>query len=558
MNTFGQVFQRAWRLLRISQILLLHGLDEIVFSVPLLRRYRFLLALNPLSWFYRPQGSRGERLRRAMEALGPTFIKFGQLLSTRRDLLPGDIADELARLQDAVPPFPSAEARIIIEQSLGRPVAEIFRDFDDTPVAAASIAQVHIAHLHDGQEVAVKIRRPGIERLIEQDLSILTLLADLAERYSHEGRRLRAQRVVAEYAKVIRGELDLLREAANASQLRRNFADHQDLLHVPAVHWDYCSQAVFVMERVYGIPINQRQALADAGADFDLLSRRAAEIFFRQVFENAYFHADMHPGNIFIEPATGRFIAVDFGIMGSLDQDSQHYLAENLVAFLRRDYRRVAEAHVEAGWVPPDTAVQDFEAAIRAIAEPIFERPLNEISIAHLLLRLFQTTRQFNMQTQPQLLLLQKTLVNVEGIARDFNPALNIWSIAEPMLAQWMNRQRGPQGWLRALREQAPKWGQSIPRLPNLLHTVLDQAANGQLQLQFQSSQLELLRLEIRQGVRRLFSACIGSALLIAATITQTQDSVGLAWWDVPVLSWILGGLGLSLLLYAWLQGQSS
>jgi ubiquinone biosynthesis protein len=386
-----------------------------------------------MSWLGpKPQGSFAERLRKALETLGPTFIKLGQMLSTRRDLLPDHITQELAKLQDSVPPFPPEEAQKIIETALNKPIAALFSEFTTKPAAAASIAQVHFGVLLDGREVAIKVRRPGLRRIIDQDLAILALLADLAERYSQEGRRLRVRAVVAEYAKTLRGELDLLREAANASQLRRNFAAEPDLLYVPEIYWDYCSDSVLVMERIHGIPISQLDTLRAAGINFDQLSRRAAEIFFRQVFRDAYFHADMHPGNIFIDPANGRFIAVDFGIMGSLDDASQHYLAENMIAFFQRDYRRVAEAHVEAGWVPPDTNVQDFESAIRAIAEPVFEKPLNEISVANLLLRLFQTTRAFQMQTQPQLLLLQKTLVNVEGIARDFNPALNMWEVATP------------------------------------------------------------------------------------------------------------------------------
>ncbi|MDD5577628.1 MAG: AarF/UbiB family protein, partial [Acidithiobacillus sp.] len=392
-----QSFLRFVRTLHITRVLVRYRLDEVLYFLPLLKPYQAVLRLNPMTWLApRPQGSFAERLREALETLGPTFIKLGQMLSTRRDLLPDYITQELAKLQDAVPPFPSNVARQIIEAALGKTLDAIFSRFDDQPAAAASIAQVHFGQLLDGREVAIKVRRPGLQWIIDQDLAILALLADLAERYSQEGRRLRVRAVVAEYAKIIRGELDLLREAANASQLRRNFAAEPELLYVPEIYWDYCASPVLVMERIYGIPIGQREALHDAGIDFDQLSRRAAEIFFRQVFRDAYFHADMHPGNIFIDPKNGRFIAVDFGIMGSLDDASQHYLAENMVAFFRRDYRRVAEAHVEAGWVPADTNVQDFETAIRAIAEPVFEKPLNEISVASLLLRLFQTTRAFH------------------------------------------------------------------------------------------------------------------------------------------------------------------
>ncbi len=547
-------FQRAMRLLRIVRVLVKHGLDEWIFSVPVLRPYRFVLALNPIYWVERrTEGSIGQRLRLALVELGPTFVKLGQVLSTRRDLLPDEITRELALLQDAVPPFPSETALVILSQSLQRPLEEVFSDFQSEPAAAASIAQVHFAHLRDGREVAVKIRRPGIETIIEQDLSILAFLADLLERYTAEGRRLRTRAVVQEYAKTLVGELDLLREAANASQLRRNFAEFPELLYVPQIHWEYCSQSVLVMERIYGIPVSHYEELAEAGIDFDQLSRRAAEIFFRQVFSDAFFHADMHPGNIFIDPVNGRFIAVDFGIMGTLDKESQHYLAENMSAFFERDYYRLALAHIEAGWVPPDTNVQDFETALRAIAEPIFERPLNEISVGNLLLRLFQTTRQFNMQTQPQLLLLQKTLVNVEGIARNFNPHLNIWEIGAPLLSTWMNQQRGPLAWLREFRDAAPRWGLNLPHIPNLLHAALDQAVHGQLQVRASSIQTADLQTELRIGLHRVFMGVVGVGLIIAAFVAahllrnEFNTVAGLPW-----AAWILGLFGSYTLYRVW------
>ncbi|MHB1203354.1 MAG: ubiquinone biosynthesis regulatory protein kinase UbiB [Acidithiobacillus sp.] len=551
-----QTFFRLTRSLRITHVLVRYRLDEVLYFLPILRPYRAFLRLNPMTWIApRPAGTFPERLRQALEVLGPTFIKLGQMLSTRRDLLPDDITLELAKLQDAVPPFSAAEARCIIEKSLGQPLEEIFSEFEEEAAAAASIAQVHFARLKDGRATAVKVRRPHLERVIEQDLAILGFLADLAERYSQEGRRLRVRAVVAEYAKTIRGELDLLREAANASQLRRNFLAEPELLYVPEVYWDYCSSQVMVMERIYGIPIGQRDALAKAGIDFDQLSRRAAEIFFRQVFRDAYFHADMHPGNIFIDPNNGRFIAVDFGIMGSLDDASQHYLAENMVAFFRRDYRRVAEAHVEAGWVPPDTNVQDFEAAIRAIAEPVFERPLNEISVANLLLRLFQTTRAFHMQTQPQLLLLQKTLVNVEGIARDFNPKLNIWEVATPLLSDWLNRQRGPRGWWMELKRYFPQWGLALPELPVLLHGILRQVQQGELPLVIRNQDLEGIRQELQRGLRRLVFGIGGTFLLVGIGVMAAVDhELGTVIAGLPFWLWLIG---LPLVLWGgmtWLQ----
>ncbi|WP_414040238.1 ubiquinone biosynthesis regulatory protein kinase UbiB [Acidithiobacillus sp. M4-SHS-6] len=551
-----QSLLRFVRTLHITRVLVRYRLDEVLYFLPILKPYRTVLRLSPMSWLGpKPQGDFAERLRQALETLGPTFIKLGQMLSTRRDLLPDYITQELAKLQDAVPPFSSEEARKIIEAALGKPVPSIFAEFDPQPAAAASIAQVHFGVLKDGREVAIKVRRPGLRRVIDQDLAILGLLADLAERYSQEGRRLRVRAVVAEYAKTLRGELDLLREAANASQLRRNFAAEPNLLYVPEIYWDFCSSAVLVMERIYGIPIGQMDALRKAGINFDQLSRRAAEIFFRQVFRDAYFHADMHPGNIFIDPQNGRFIAVDFGIMGSLDDASQHYLAENMVAFFQRDYRRVAEAHVEAGWVPPDTNVQDFEAAIRAIAEPVFEKPLNEISVANLLLRLFQTTRAFQMQTQPQLLLLQKTLVNVEGIARDFNPALNMWEVATPLLREWLSRQRGPRGWWTEMQRHFPEWGLVLPEMPVLLHNILRQTQQGELPLVIRNQDLDGIRQELRRGMLRLSFGVSGTFIVIGigimAALTHKLD---FAILDLPLWAWLILLPALSWIAIHWVS----
>ncbi|MBU2761833.1 ubiquinone biosynthesis regulatory protein kinase UbiB [Acidithiobacillus sulfurivorans] len=537
-----QSLLRFVRTLHITRVLVRYRLDEVLYFLPILKPYQAILRLSPMSWLGpKPQGDFAERLRQALETLGPTFIKLGQMLSTRRDLLPDYITQELAKLQDAVPPFPSEEACKIIESALGKPINTVFSEFHSKPAAAASIAQVHFGVLQDGREVAIKVRRPGLRRIIDQDLAILGLLADLAERYSQEGRRLRIRAVVAEYAKTLRGELDLLREAANASQLRRNFAADPDLLYIPEIYWDYCSSSVLVMERIYGIPIGQLDALRAAGINFDQLSRRAADIFFRQVFRDAYFHADMHPGNIFIDPQSGRFIAVDFGIMGSLDDASQHYLAENMIAFFQRDYRRVAEAHVEAGWVPPDTNVQDFEMAIRAIAEPVFEKPLNEISVANLLLRLFQTTRAFHMQTQPQLLLLQKTLVNVEGIARDFNPALNMWEVATPLLTEWLSRQRGPRGWWTEMKRHFPEWGLVLPEMPVLLHGILRQAQQGELPLVIRNQDLEGIRKEIRRGMLRLSFGVSGTFIVVGIGIMAAlAHKLDYAILDLPLWAWLI------------------
>ncbi|MBN2678733.1 ubiquinone biosynthesis regulatory protein kinase UbiB [Acidithiobacillus montserratensis] len=551
-----QSLLRFVRTLHITRVLVRYRLDEVLYFLPILKPYQALLRLSPMSWLGRkPQGDFAERLRQALETLGPTFIKLGQMLSTRRDLLPDHITQELAKLQDAVPPFPSDEARQIIETALGKPVSALFAEFDPQPAAAASIAQVHFGVLHDGRAVAIKVRRPGLRRVIDQDLAILGLLADLAERYSQEGRRLRVRAVVAEYAKTLRGELDLLREAANASQLRRNFAADPDLLYIPEIYWDFCSSSVLVMERIYGIPIGQLDALRKAGINFDQLSRRAADIFFRQVFRDAYFHADMHPGNIFIDPRNGRFIAVDFGIMGSLDDASQHYLAENMIAFFQRDYRRVAEAHVEAGWVPPDTNVQDFEAAIRAIAEPVFEKPLNEISVANLLLRLFQTTRAFHMQTQPQLLLLQKTLVNVEGIARDFNPALNMWEVATPLLTEWLSRQRGPRGWWTEMKRHFPEWGLVLPEIPVLLHNILRQTQQGELPLVIRNQDLDGIRQELRRGLWRLSFGVSGTFIVIGIGIMAAlAHKLDFAILDLPLWAWLILVPSLTWIGFHWVS----
>ncbi|MBF6592468.1 MAG: ubiquinone biosynthesis regulatory protein kinase UbiB, partial [Ktedonobacterales bacterium] len=407
-------------MLYINLVLVKHGLDEIILATHLFRPIRFVRYLAPWNWFRHHREPRGVRIRRALEDLGPIFVKFGQLLSTRRDLLPDDIAEELAYLQDHVPPFPSEQACAILERTYERPLAEIFHTFETRALASASIAQVHRAELHDGRKVVVKILRPNIERIIQRDLSLLYVLAELAERYWGEGRRLRPTEVVAEYDKIINDELDLMREAASASQLRRNFMD-SPLLYIPEVYWDYTHRNVLVMERISGIPIGNVKAIKEAGIDLERLAEAGVEIFFTQVFRDSFFHGDMHPGNIFVSPQ-GRYLAVDFGIMGTLSPQDQRYLAEDFLAFFNRDYHRVAELHIQSGWVPQDTRVEEFEAAVRSVCEPIFERPLKEISFGRLLLRLFQTARRFHMEVQPQLVLLQKTLLNIEGLGRQLYP----------------------------------------------------------------------------------------------------------------------------------------
>src|SRR3954468_22030966 len=422
---------------------------------------------------------RGQRLRQALERLGPIFVKFGQVLSTRRDLLPLDIADELARLQDRVPPFDPDLALAIIEKSIGRPLAAVFTSIDRTPLASASIAQVHLGFLKDGREVAVKVLRPGVEAQVARDLALMESAASLVERLSAEGRRLRPREVVAEFARHLDEELDLMREAANASQLRRNFLN-SPLLAVPQVYWDLCSERVMVMERMHGIPVSHIAALRAKGHDLKALGRAGVEICFRQVFRDGFFHADMHPGNIFVGD-DGRYIALDFGIMGTLTEADKNYLAQNFLAFFNRDYRRVAQAHLDAGWVPPGTRIDQFEAAIRAVCEPIFARPLKEIYFGRLLLRLFQTSRRFDVYIQPQLVMLQKTLLNIEGLGRDLDPDLDLWTTAKPFLERWMSEQVGWRGLLRNLRQEAPYWANTLPQIPRLVHRVLAEDRLGTL-----------------------------------------------------------------------------
>ena len=539
------------RLARIQWVLVRHGIDELLLATPWFRPLRFLAFLTPGWWLARGV-PRGVRIRRALEALGPIFVKFGQALSTRRDLLPEDIADELALLQDRVPPFPGAQARRIVERALGRPVAEAFAAFDDAPLASASIAQVHPARLPDGREVVVKVLRPGIERVIRRDVRLLHLTARLLARYVREARRLRPVEVVAEFERTVSDELDLMREAANCSQLRRNF-EGSPLLYVPEVHWPYCRREVMVLERIHGVPIGDIDALRARGVDLKRLSETGVEIFFTQVFVHNFFHADMHPGNIFVDatdPARPRYMAVDFGIMGALGPDDQRYLAENFFAFFRRDYRRVAELHVESGWVPRGTRVEEFEMAIRAVCEPIFERPLKEISFGRLLLRLFQTARRFHMEVQPQLVLLQKTLLAVEGLGRQLYPDLDLWKTAKPFFERWM-RERSGLGAVRAqVRKELPRWSETVPALPRLAHDVLARAAGGELEVRLADRALDGIRREIRAANRRTVRAVTGAGLLVAALLAAPLGAP--AWGGLPWLSWGLGAAALAALAAAW------
>jgi ubiquinone biosynthesis protein len=501
---------RIARLARIFAVGLRFGLHEFV---PPLSGNIFVRALAR-----RKHEPRGQRLREALETLGPIYVKFGQVLSTRRDLVPLDIADELAKLQDQVPPFASALAVAEVERSLGTKLDDVFASFDEGPMASASIAQVHLARLHDGTEVAVKVLRPGVEAAIARDLALLETAAGLAERLWVDGRRLKPREVVAEFARHLDEELDLMREAANASQLGRNFQGSA-LLLVPRVYWDLCSQRVMVMERMHGTPISQVQTLKDKAIDIPALARAGVEIFFTQVFRHGFFHADMHPGNIQVAD-DGRYIALDFGIMGTLTEVDKNYLAQNFLAFFNRDYRRVAQAHLDAGWVPAGTRVDEFEAAIRAVCEPIFARPLKEIYFGRLLLRLFQTSRRFNVEVQPQLLMLQKTLLNIEGLGRELDPDLDLWKTAKPFLERWMREQVGWRGLIRTVRHEAPFWAATLPQLPRLVHRALAEDRLGALH-----TALEVLG---RQNARRnrlltglLVLIALG-VLLLAFTLWRT------------------------------------
>ena len=467
---------RALRLLRIVHTIGRFGLDEFLPRRGMrLARWGFRLGYPAVSRA-RP---RGERLRLALESLGPVFVKFGQLLSVRPDLIPADVAEELARLQDKVPPVPFEQVAATLDRAYGRPHAQVFASFDRVPVASASVAQVHFATLPDGREVAVKVLRPGIAEVIAHDVGLLYALAGLIGR-SPEGRRLRPREVVMEFEKTVADELDLVREAANASQLRRNFADRR-LLIVPEVYWDWCNRDVMVMERIDGIPVNAVDRLREAGIDIKRLAREGVEIFFTQVFRDGFFHADMHPGNIFVA-RDGRYCGVDFGIMGTLSDGDKDYLATNFMAFFHRDYHRVAVAHIEAGWVAPDSRVDELEAAVRSVCEPIFDKPLKEIYFGKLLMRLFEVSRRFQAQVQPQLVLLQKTLLQVEGLGRQLDPDLDLRRTAQPILERWMRRQMGVRALLRQLRDEAPAWSRTLPQLPRLVHRALQLDVAGRLE----------------------------------------------------------------------------
>tara|TARA_B100000029_G_scaffold24310_1_gene23971 strand:- start:10775 stop:12427 length:1653 start_codon:yes stop_codon:yes gene_type:complete len=525
-----------WRLWKILFIFTRYRLDALVPTDQLPLKIRILLWLAP--WRLSPvpgKLSRGARLRLALEALGPIFVKFGQILSTRPDLIPEDIVAELKNLQDNVAPFPTETALKLIEEQLGQPISEMFAEFSEKPLAAASIAQVYAArlfgeHSEAGKEVVVKVVRPGIEDTIERDLQLLEFMAILLVKYSAEGRRLKPVEVVEDYRHTIYGELNLQIEASNATQLRRNFSE-SELLYMPEVYWEYTRNKVMVSERIYGIPVANIDELYAQNTNMKLLAERGVEIFFTQVFRDSFFHADMHPGNIFVSrenPSSPQYIAIDCGIVGSLTDEDLHYLAMNLMAFFNQDYHQVAQLHVDSGWVPPTTKVHEFAASIRSVCEPIFEKPLSEISFGQVLIQLFATARRFNMEVQPQLVLLQKTLLNIEGLGRQLYPDLDLWTTAKPYLERWMRERFGPKAAWKELKRQLPGWVEKAPQIPNLMHGALTRLNHLDENQQKMQEQLEVLNaaLEAQRLQKR------HQTLGIMITVTG-----GLLWWQSYALA---------------------
>ncbi|MEE9339327.1 MAG: ubiquinone biosynthesis regulatory protein kinase UbiB [Methylococcaceae bacterium] len=505
------------RLIHINWVMMYHGLDEIILKTHLFRPIRFIAFLSPNFWLKKPIEPRGVRIRKTLEDLGPIFIKFGQALSTRKDILPDDIADELVKLQDKVPPFPNDQAIQVIEEQLGKTIVDAFAEFDHNPLASASVAQVHTATLHSGNQVIVKVLRPNIEKRIHTDVGLLYELARLAEKFWDDAKRLRALEVVAEFEKTLQDELDLVKEAANATKIRDNFKS-SDSLYIPEIHWEFTRRKILVMERIHGVPVGDIDQLKREGANFKLLAERGVEIFFTQVFRDNFFHADMHPGNIFVD-LPDKYIAVDFGIVGSLSLSDQRYLAENFLAFFNRDYRRVAEMHIESGWVPSNTRVEDFESAIRSVCEPIFDKPLKDISFGLLLMRLFQTARRFNMVVQPQLVLLQKTLLNIEGLGRQLYPDLDLWQTAKPFLEDWFHQRLGPKAKIKQLVKQFPQIAEHFPEMPILLFQALDSATHTKLQLETQNEEISHLRQQIEKDHKGTVWTILASTIVIATAI---------------------------------------
>ena len=530
--------KQFWRLLQIQRVLVKHGLVEVIKATHLFRPLRFLYYIFPSNWFVDKSKPLGVRLREAIEELGPVFIKFGQAISTRIDLLPADIASELVKLQDAVPPFSSAKAKEILIETYGQDFDEIFSNFSEDPLAAASIAQVHAAKLKDGRDVVVKILRPGVEEQVARDVDVLKDIANLAKKYWKDGDRLKPVEVVDEYEKTIFDELDLGREAANGALLRRNH-ENMPLLYVPEIYFEYSHKNVLVMERVFGTPIGQVEEIKKQNVNMQRLSETGVEIFFTQVFKHNFFHADMHPGNIFVDttnPEQPGYIAIDFGIVGSLTDSDQNYLAQNFIAFFNRDYKRVAQLHVESGWVPEDTKAHEFEAAIRTVCEPIFDKPLKDISFGNFLLSLFNTARRFEMEVQPQLVLLQKTIFNIEGLGRQLYPDLDLWKTAKPFLEDWMAKKYGPMAAVEKLREQLPEMGEAVQHFPQLAFSTLQKMSEGKLVVQARGKQLQKLQEQLQENQRKTKRLVLAGSLFLGGVVL-VGASFNPAWLSYSLLA---------------------
>ncbi len=521
------------RLLRVASVLLRYRLDELIEATHLYRPLKWMRLLLPRARADVRTLPRGARLRLALNELGPIFVKAGQMLSTRRDLVPADIADELAELQDQVPPFPGAEARAIIESELGAPVAMLYADFDETPLASASIAQVHAAHMRDGSEVVVKVLRPGIARRIDRDVDLLRAVGELAQRWHPHADKIRPLDVVAEIEKTLHNELDLQHEGANASLLKRNF-EHSDDLYVPAVYWSHSNHRVLTLERVHGVTADDIAAIDAAGIDRRHLAAMGVRLFYEQVFRDNFFHADAHPGNIWVDirrVEKPRFIALDFGIMGSLPEDDQYWLAENFIAMFERNYRRIAELHLAAGWMPRHVRVDELETAIRTVCEPYFTRPLSQISLAEVVAKLFATARRFELTLQPQLILLQKTLLNIEGVGRMLDPDIDIWAVAHPVLKRILRERYSPRRAMRTLRQRMPEWLHAAPRMPEMVRELLEQTLEGRTSVHFNSQDVSKLHIEARHIRRLLAGGLLGATLAICATLTWTlAPGYGIGW----------------------------
>ena len=544
------------RLLAIQRVLISHGLDEIIFATHLLRPVRFLFYILPWNWFSKNKQKRAVRMRLMLDELGPIYVKLGQILSTRRDLIPEDIADEFAKLQDNVAPFPGGIARKIIEDAYGCNISDVFLKFNEVPLASASVAQVHSATLKDGRDFIIKVIRPEIEKLIRKDLDLLQLLAEKAERYIKNAKSLKFTGVVKEFEKTIFNELDLQREASNASQLYRNFRDERRY-HVPRIDWELTRRNVIAIERVEGISIRDINALKVASIDLKCLAEFVVEIFFTQVFRDNFFHADMHPGNIFVVPGKEKELpiikVIDFGIMCSLTEYDQHYLADNLVAFLNRDYNRVAVLHIKSGWVPSETRIDELEGAIRTVCEPLLDRPIHEISLGELLQRLFQIARSFDVEILPQLVLLQKTIINIEGIVRQLHPHLDLWETARPEMERWMSERMGVRGLIKGTILNLPRVIERLPELPNRAIDLIDKIYDGKIEMENKSEEIHKLREEMKIYNRKTILSVIGSGLILSSSIIYAlNNTTHGAMISVPLASWVLGLFGLIFIYISW------